>query len=248
MHETRAIMGMPISLTVLDSQVRQQDLDAVFAEFIVADAQFSPFKTESEVSRFNRGEIAEPDLTAPMQEIFALCEKTRQETGGYFNILRPDGTIDPCGMVKGWAIKNAVLQLADMGFVNFCVEAGGDIQCRGVNDEGAEWTVGIRNPFKSDEIVKVLVPKGHGVATSGNYIRGDHIYNPHTGQYGSDNIVSLTVIGSDVLEADRYATAAFAMGREGIYFIERTPDVEGYEIDIHGVARMTSGLRAYLPC
>ncbi len=258
MRETRAIMGMSISLAVSDQSVRQQDLETVFAEFAAVDAQFSPFKDDSEVSRFNRGEIAENAFTPRMQEIVALCEKTRQETGGYFDIRRPDGTIDPCGMVKGWAIRNAARQLADMGFSNFCVEAGGDIQCHGLNEEGAEWTVGIRNPFSRDEIVKVLLPKGHGVATSGNYLRGDHIYNPHTGQYGfdkygfdkygSDNIVSLTVIGPDVLEADRYATAAFAMGREGIYFIERTPCLEGYEIDSSGTARMTNGLKKYLPC
>jgi FAD:protein FMN transferase len=248
MHETRIIMGMPISLTVLDEPVRQQHLDTVFTEFAAVDAQFSPFKDESEVSRFNRGEITETDLTSPLREVLALCEKTKRETGGYFDVVRPDGFLDPCGMVKGWSIKNAARQLIDMGFSNFCVAAGGDIQCHGVNDQGSEWTVGIRNPFKPDEIVKVLMPKGHGVATSGNYIRGDHIYNPHTGQYGSDDIVSLTVIGSDVLEADRYATAAFAMGREGIYFIERTPELEAYEIDVHGVARMTSGLRNYLPC
>ncbi len=248
MRETRIIMGMPISLAVLDAQVRPQDMDAVFAELTAIDAQFSPFKNDSEISRLNRGEITEQDLTPRMREIFALCEKTKRETGGYFDIFRPDGTIDPCGMVKGWAIRNAARQLADMGFSNFCVEAGGDIQCHGVNDEGGEWRVGIRNPFMPDEIVKVLTPKGGGVATSGNYIRGNHIYNPHTGQYGSDNIVSLTVIGLDVLEADRYATAAFAMGREGITFIERTRGLEGYEIDASGTARMTSGLKKYLPC
>lgn len=248
MRETRIIMGMPISLIVLDDRVRQRDLDAVFAQFAAVDAQFSPFKDDSEISRFNRREITEQDLTPRMREIFALCEQTKQETGGYFDILRPDGTIDPCGMVKGWAIRNAARQLAEMGFANFSVAAGGDIQCHGVNDEGAEWTVGIRNPFKPDEIVKVLVPRGRGVATSGNYIRGDHIYNPHTRRYGSDDIVSLTVIGDDVLEADRYATAAFAMGREGIHFIERIAGLEGYEIDAHGMARMTSGLKEYLPC
>ena len=248
MRETRTIMGMPISLAVLDEGVRQQDLETVFAEFSAVDAQFSPFKDDSEISRFNRGEIAEKEFTPRMREIVALCEKTKRETGGYFDISRPDGTIDPCGIVKGWAIKNAVQKLVDMGFSNFCVAAGGDIQCHGLNDEGGEWTVGIRNPFLRDEIVKVLQPKGHGVATSGNYIRGDHIYNPHTGQYGSDNIVSLTVIGPDVLEADRYATAAFAMGRKGIYFIERTPGLEGYEIDGSGTARITTGLKKYLPC
>ena len=248
MRETRIIMGMPISLAVLDNHVRQADLDAVFNEFTAVDAQFSPFKDDSEISRLNRGEISKDALTPRMREVFALCEKTKSETKGYFDIAKPDGTLDPCGMVKGWAIRNAARQLAGMGFENFCVEAGGDIQCHGVNDEGGEWTVGIRNPFNAEEIVKVLTPKGAGVATSGNYIRGDHIYNPHTGKYGSDDVVSLTVVGPDVLEADRYATAAFAMGREGIYFIERLPGLEGYEINTAGIARMTTGLEKYLPC
>lgn len=248
MRETRDIMGMPISLLVPDAQIRLEDMDRVFAEFTAIDAQFSPFKHESEISRFNRGEIIEKELTPRMREILALCEDAKQKTSGYFDIVRPDGTIDLCGMVKGWAIRNAARQLIDMGFSNFCVAAGGDIQCHGLNDEGEEWTVGIRSPFMRDEIVKVLRPKGHGVATSGNYIRGDHVYNPHTGQFGSDDIVSLTVIGPDVMEADCYATAALAMGRGGITFIERTPGVEGYEIDAHGTARMTSGLNRYLPC
>jgi thiamine biosynthesis lipoprotein len=248
MRETRIIMGMPISLMVLDEGVRGQDVEAVFAEFAAVDAQFSPFKEDSEISRFNRGELSEVAFTPRMREIVALCEATKRETAGYFDITRPDGTMDPCGMVKGWAIRNAVRQLEDMGYCNFCVAAGGDIQCRGINEEGKEWTVGIRNPFARDEIVKVLEPRGRGVATSGNYLRGDHIYNPHTGRYGSDDIVSLTVIGPDVLEADRYATAAFAMGRQGIHFIERMPDLECYEIDACGMARMTSGLGNFLPC
>ena len=248
MRETRIIMGMPISLAVLDAHARQEHLDAVFGEFTAIDAQFSPFKDDSEVSRLNRGEIGRDRITPRLREVFDLCEKTKSETKGYFDITKPDGTLDPCGMVKGWAIRNAARQLAEMGFVNFCVEAGGDIQCSGVNDEGCEWTVGIRNPFNAEEIVKVLTPKGHGVATSGNYIRGNHIYNPHTGQYASDNIVSITVVGPDVLEADRFATAAFAMGRDGIYFIERTKGLEAYEIDTSGTARMTSGLERYLPC
>ena len=248
MRETRVIMGMPISMAVLDEGACQWDLDAVFAEFTAADRQFSPFKDDSEISRLNRGEIAEQDLTPRMREVFALCEKTKAETAGFFNIVRPDGTIDPCGMVKGWAIRNAALQLTGMGFTDFCIAAGGDIQCHGVNDEGKDWTVGIRNPFQPDEIVKVLIPRGCGVATSGNYLRGDHIYDPHTGRYGSDDIVSLTIIGADVMEADRYATASFAMGRGGIQFIESMPGLEGYEIDRHGMARMTSGLEKYLPC
>jgi FAD:protein FMN transferase len=248
MRETRIIMGMSISLVVPDAHVRPQDMDSVFAEFTAVDAQFSPFKSESEISRLNRGVIIENDLTPRMREILTLCEKAKEKTGGYFDIIRPDGRIDLCGMVKGWAIRNAALKLTSMGFSNFCVAAGGDIQSHGRNDEGEEWMVGIRSPFMRDEIVKVLRPMGHGVATSGNYIRGDHIYNKHSGQFGSDNVVCLTLIGPDIMEADCYATAALAMGSGGIHFIERTPGLEAYEIDAYGMARITSGLNRYLQC
>jgi thiamine biosynthesis lipoprotein len=57
--------------------------------------------------------------------------------------------------------------------------------------------------------------------------------------------VSITVIGPDVLEADRFATAAFAMGKGGIAFIENLPGFEGYAIDAQGIATMTSGFGAY---
>ena len=55
------------------------------------------------------------------------------------------------------------------------------------------------------------------------------------------DVVSLTVIGPDVLEADRFATAAFAMGKEGIVFIEEMPRLEGYLVDSSGRAVLTSG-------
>jgi thiamine biosynthesis lipoprotein len=60
-----------------------------------------------------------------------------------------------------------------------------------------------------------------------------------------DEIVSLTVIGPDVLEADRFATGAFAMGRAGIHFLGRMPGLEGYVVDSVGRATLTSGFGAY---
>jgi len=52
----------------------------------------------------------------------------------------------------------------------------------------------------------------------------------------------MTVVARDVYEADRFATAAFAMGLEGIGFIESIPGLEGYAIDCKGIATMSSGM------
>ena len=244
MRQTRQIMGMPICVAITDPSVRQADFDAVFDYFETINARFSPFRDDSEISRLNRGALEE--VSAELCEILSLAEETRQQTMGYFNITRPDGGRDPCGIVKGWAIRGAARRLKERGFANFFVDAGGDIQTAGRNEFGREWQVGIRNPFDAGQTVKVVVPRGRGVATSGNYLRGAHIYDPHRAAPPADDIVSLTIIARDVLEADRFATAAFAMGRAGIEFIERTADLEAYEINSAGMARMTSGFCRYV--
>ena len=51
-------------------------------------------------------------------------------------------------------------------------------------------------------------------------------------------------LGPDILDADRYATAAFAMGRQGVAFVEALPGFEAYQIGTDGVATMTSGFRS----
>jgi thiamine biosynthesis lipoprotein len=106
--------------------------------------------------------------------------------------------------------------------------------------------VGIRNPFNRDQIVKVLSLTDRGVATSGTAIRGQHIYNPHQPNTPLREIVSITLIGPNVLEADRFATAAFAMGQEGIQFVEALSGFEGYMIDADAKATYTSGFERYV--
>ena len=241
MRETRVLMGMPITIEIVDAPLSV--LASVFDYFAEVDGRFSTYKPDSEIMRINRGELAEPAYSPQMKEVFALAQQTRRDTDGYFSITRPDGFIDPSGLVKGWAIHNAAKLVEHMGYKNYFLDVGGDIAPGGTDAMGHAWTVGIRNPFNAGEIVKVVRPEGRGVATSGTYIRGQHIYNPYTPGHTIDDIVSITVIGPNIYEADRFATAAFAMGREGIAFVERLPGFEGYLIDTEGIATMTSGFQ-----
>jgi thiamine biosynthesis lipoprotein len=232
-------MGMPVTVEVVGA-INRALHEQVFDWLRIVDRRFSPFRTDSEVSAINLGGAATAN-SDDMAEILDLAEKTRQQTGGYFDIRRPGGGIDPSGIVKGWAILKAAAILKTGGAKNFFVEAGGDIQAAGRNAEGNDWSVGIRNPFDAEKIVKVVRLRGRGVATSGTYARGQHIYDPFRPGIPIDEIVSLTVIGPDVLEADRFATAAFAMGRDGIAFVASRPELEGYLIDRNGIATMTGG-------
>lgn len=237
-------MGMPVTAEVVDKGATEDVLEKVFKYFSYVDEKFSTYKETSEISAINRGELLESEWSVDMKEIFALSEKTKQETNGYFDIRKPDGAIDPSGIVKGWSIRNAAKILDKEGFKNFFVDVAGDIEARGKNAEGKLWTVGIRNPFNRKENIKILSLDNMGIATSGTYVRGQHIYNPHkVGPLGE--IVSLTVVGPNVYEADRFATPAFAMGKEGIYFIENLPGLEGYMIDKNGIATETTNFSKY---
>ncbi len=245
MKDTRVLMGMPVAVEVVDAAVTRHDIDEVYRYFQYVDDKFSTYKENSEISKINRGELAAAQSSTDMQTVLALAEQTRIQTNGYFDI-RCDGQIDPSGIVKGWAILNAAEILRARGFRNFYVDAGGDAEVAGTNAKGQTWRVGIRNPFNPTEIVKVLALSDGGIATSGTYVRGQHIYNPKAPGRPITDIAGITVVGPNVYQADRFATAAFAMGREGIYLIERLEGFEGYMIDAQGRATLTSGLEKYL--
>jgi thiamine biosynthesis lipoprotein len=253
MKEIRLIMGMPITVEIADTTAGQEDFAAVFDYFTYIDEKFSTYKPESEMMKINRGELAEKEWSNDMSIILMLAEETKQRTNGFFDIKKPDGSIDPSGIVKGWAIFQAAKLLEERGFKNFYIDAGGDIQTQGKNTEGDKWSVGIRNPFVKNsgenDVIKTVHASGEGVATSGTYIRGEHIYNPHRPtKMGAptSEIVSLTVIGPNIYEADRFATAAFAMGAAGIHFIEGLPGFEGYMVNKEGIATMTDGFEKYV--
>lgn len=244
MRQTRIVMGMPITVEIADLSDNNKIFDKVFAYFTYIDQKFSTYKSDSETTLINEDKIDPKNFSKDMKTVLLLSEKTKKETGGFFDI-NVNGKLDPLGLVKGWAILNAAKILKETGFENFFIDAGSDIQFSGLNKKRESWTVGIRNPFNVGQIVKLVKLKNKGIATSGTYVRGEHIYNPKKNYAPADEILSLTIIGPNVYEADRFATAAFAMGKEGINFIEKLKGFEGYSIDKNGIATMTSGFKKF---
>jgi thiamine biosynthesis lipoprotein len=259
-------MGMPVTIEIVDGFVGSKAFDIAYNYLEYIDNKFSTYKRNSEISLINRGKLKKGEYSSDMKEVFRLSEETKKLTNGYFDILH-EGKYDPSGIVKGWAILNVARLLEKMNYENFYLDAGGDIQTKGVSGKGLPWVIGIRNPFDEGEVVKVISVKDKGVATSGNYIRGNHIYNPKfmSRRFGNSflwvpgaaglqffpdvhpiPIVSLTVVGPNIYEADRFATAAFAMGEKGIDFIEGLSGFEGYMIKKNGEALETSGFKRYV--
>lgn len=236
-------MGMPVIIN-LPGLKDDRLIEKAFAIFREIDERFSPYKPTSEVAEINRTKRA-VDVSPDMQEVLDLAERTKQATDGYFDVWF-EGTFDPSGIVKGWAIQRVADWLRSKGVADFYVEAGGDIMAGGVNEEGQPWRIGIRNPFNRYELIKVVAATDIGVATSGTAIRGQHIYDPHAPDKEFHDVASLTVVAPSIMDADRFATAAFAMGPQGLAYIQRQPELEGYQIGADGMAAMTSGFERYV--
>jgi thiamine biosynthesis lipoprotein len=54
MKDTKILMGMPITVEVVDSDVRLGDIEAVYEYFKYVDEKFSTYKKNSEVMKINR--------------------------------------------------------------------------------------------------------------------------------------------------------------------------------------------------
>jgi thiamine biosynthesis lipoprotein len=116
------------------------------------------------------------------------------------------------------------------------VDAAGDIAVSGPRADGRPWTVGVADPFHPDEEIEVLSICAGGVATSGrdrrrwmrNGVPQHHILDPRTSLPASTDLLTVTVIAPDVMQAEAAAKAAFILGsRHGLAWTEARPDFAG---------------------
>jgi FAD:protein FMN transferase len=240
-------MGTVVTIDVRDPGVDPAAVDEAFAYLHDIDARFSPFRHDSEVSRLARGEIGEGACSADLRLVLALSEDLRRTSGGFFDIRghRPDGVLDPCGMVKGWAVEEASLRLDAAGATDYFINAGGDVVAAGGPEPGRAWRVGIRHPFEADRLAAVLAVRDRSVATSGTYERGEHIRDPHTGLPPA-GLASLTVVGPGLTWTDAYATTGFAMGEAGIAWVGSHAGYGAFGITADGRTRWTADLDGLL--
>ena len=134
--------------------------------------------------------------------------------------------LDLGAVAKGLAIDMAARELRQ--FEDFSIDAGGDLYLGGRNPSGEPWSVGIRNPRRTSELIDTLRVSDRAVCTSGDYERvctredgGHHILDPRTGMSPNAS-ASVTVVAPTAMLADAVATAAFVLGpTEGIQLFER---------------------------
>ena len=228
-------MGTVVTIDIRAPFVPARALEDALAWFHDVDRRFSPYREDSDVRRVGAGTLALADASPDVRAMFTLADEVRDRTGGAFDqrAHRLDRQPDPTGVVKGWAVDEAVTGLRLAGARNFQVTAGGDVVAAGEAEPGRAWRIGIRHPDLPLDTAAILEVRDLAVATSGLYERGDHIVDPRTGETPR-GLRSMTVVGPVLALADAYATAAFAMGEEGIAWVGRQPGFGALAITADG--------------
>jgi thiamine biosynthesis lipoprotein len=243
MRRVEQTMGLPVSFDLRDDDpALAEAIDWAVYWLHQVDLRFSPFRVDSEVSRFGRGELAPQELSEDLIEVLEVCARYEARSGGAFSAWLPGRRLDPCAVVKGWAVQRAADILEFAGARNFCVNAGGDVVVRGEPEPGTGWRVGVRHPVLPDKLCTVLEVRDGAVATSAAYERGEHILDGRTGLPAS-GLLSITVLADDLTVADGTATAAFAMGSAGVPWAAAEPGCEVFAVDDERVVYRSTGLR-----
>lgn len=232
-------MGTVASIEIPAHAVTRRSRDAIAAAeafLIDVDERFSHYRSESEMSRYGRGELTRGEISTDLDLVLRECAQLHADSDGVFSITHPStGELDTAGFVKGWSIDGAVSILRGYDVNDVLINVGGDVFAAGHATADAPWKVAISDPATPGQICAAVQLCNAGVATSGTVERGEHIWNRRM-KAGTD-VLSFTVVGPSITTADAYATIGFAMGVDGLAWVE----ARGY----HAFAVLRSG---ELPC
>ena len=154
----------------------------------------------------------------------------------------PGSQLDFSAIAKGYGVDAVAKLIEKEGITDYFVEIGGETRVKGKNPDANPWRVGINTPkdnVSTQEIYSIVELQDNAIATSGNYqnfhiVDGQkygHTINPQTGFPEINTTLSASVIATDCMTADAYATAFMTMGHvKAMQIVAANPELEAYLI------------------
>lgn len=153
----------------------------------------------------------------------------------------PDGfQLDFNAIAQGYTVDQIAEYFNSSGVENYMVEVGGEVRCRGRNEEAQLWRIGVDKPQEEidteDRFQFILALDSTSLATSGNYrkfwtdpetgARYAHTIDPRSGFPARNRLLSVSVLAREATFADAFATAFMVMGySEARSFLAKHPDL-----------------------
>lgn len=152
----------------------------------------------------------------------------------------PNTQLDFNAIAQGFTVDLIGEELEKMGVVDYMIEVGGELKCKGFNAENKLWRIGIDKPtenIQEDRFQAIIEVDNKAVASSGNYRKfivdekdGEkyvHTIHPNSGKPIHSSLLSVTIISESCMQADAYATACMVMGVEkSIEFLKQKPKLD----------------------
>lgn len=243
------VRAEPVMGTVVSFHLYPGDIQAGVAEAAgesacrrlhELEAIFSTWKRDSPMSLLRAGRLTTAEAPFEIAVVSELCAKARAMSGGWFDPWAIPGGMDPTGLVKGWAVEEALSIVRHAGVPAAMVNGGGDIAVLGSPPEADTWRIGIRHPWRPDAFACVIETCG-AIATSGSYERGQHLINPKPGT-APVATASATVTGPSLAMADALATALAVGGDLAFELFSSLDGYDAYLIGADGCEHATPGI------
>lgn len=196
--------------------------------------------------------------SAPLLQVAKPWHPQFADTDGNRSIHLGGSPIDLGGIGKGVAvdtISELLRSKAPSGFIN----AGGDLQCWGVNADREPWRIAIDDPFASSgETTEPAAPAAvlqltkTGLATSSTrkrrWVTSDgslmhHLIDPATGLPADNSLISVTVIHERTKVAETLTKELLLSGASKIAHQADARQIPALWVDAHGKVSFTESMK-----
>lgn len=195
---------------------------------------FEVIKKSADYSRLTKGKY---DITMgkrilaqkkgyPLPKI-AATYKDIKFTKNKIELTNLDVLIDVGSIAKGYVAEKLCDFMKNLGVESALIDARGDLIIFGDKEE----TVAIQHPRDKSKTIHPFILKNAGVATSGDYNQYSNSFdNSHI--IGKNEIISATVVGPNITDADAIATCVMVIDTKEIgAFMKKNKDYKVFLID-----------------
>lgn len=153
--------------------------------------------------------------------------------------------IDFNSIAQGYTVDVVANFLEEKGVSQYMIEVGGEVRARGKNSKKNYWKIGVDKPSdeidSEDRFQMIVELRNKSLATSGNYrkywvdsetgMKYAHTIDPKSGFPARNQLLSVSIISNECIDADAYATTCMVMGLSAATaYIDGKEGVEAYFI------------------